>query len=408
MANQTASRASGTKTDSLTNSHTALIETLSANMAKRPKQCLFRAHTLRQEDLAEDTTAENLAPEKLRGEALLLWHALSATPALYEPLLTISIAPDLSTQRVQFHVDVHRKHDSKVICGRYLAHLEMQRSARKLAPVILANSNSKLTLAIIHAGSRSDDESYRKEIKAQASKIGIITSEIQLDEHPTPQQLRELLLDLNQQPDIAGVMVQTIRDKGIDAVVRECLGNNRDPECVNEHHTFEVLLATPRTYIGAPSTALSCQALIYEACPNLEGKHVVIVNNSAVIGKPLAMLLTRHGATVTLCCKESGKLLHKLTKQADIIVCATGVRGLIGKKNVKKGVVLIDVGINPGKAADGRDIVVGDFVMEELVKKASRYTEVPGGVGPLTTAYFLSNLVTQTLAQWSLGRTNTR
>lgn len=119
----------------------------------------------------------------------------------------------------------------------------------------------------------------------------------------------------------------------------------------------------------------------------LKGKDCVIVNHSPVVGKPLAMLLLNREATVSVCHVKT-KDLGKFTREAEILIVAAGVPGLIKADMVKKGVVVIDVGIN--KTKDG---VVGDVDFEAVKEKASLITPVPGGVGPMTIAMLLENTI---------------
>ena len=121
----------------------------------------------------------------------------------------------------------------------------------------------------------------------------------------------------------------------------------------------------------------------------LEGADVVVVNHSHVVGRPLAMLLLERNATVTVCHKFT-KDLAAITKRADVLITATGVLGLIGRDHVKPGAVVIDVGIARGE--DGT--VRGDVQFDAVKEVAGAITPVPGGVGPLTVALLLRNVVT--------------
>jgi len=372
-----------------------VIEGLLKNMAEKPRQYVFDVAIVPDDCLVPGTKVQDVSPEKLCHLPALIWQALQVVPGIY-PLITLTINKDLgdSFARVEILIQALRKNDDpKVISGRLYAHEVRNAAARKLACVVEVSPEARFKLVVVHAGDRPDDASYRKELTAQAAKIGIEVQAVQLRADPSAEEVRALLEQLNGDDAVSGVMVQTIRKPGIDDVVRSTLRDDKDTEYLNIHHTADVFLAPYHKYIGAPSTALSCQKLIWEALPDLAGKNVVIINNSPVVGKPLTMLLTRHDATVTMCGKGTGsELLHLHTRHADVIVSATGVRGLVGAEHVKPGVILIDVGINSVTTDDGKTIIVGDLDIDALRPLVSRYSEVPGGVGPLTTAYFLYNL----------------
>lgn len=372
-----------------------VINDLLKNMAEKPRQYVFDVAFVPVNCLVPGTNVLDVSPENLRHLSAAIWQALQVVPDIY-PLLTLTINKDLGGYfpLVEILIQALRKNaDPKVISGRLYAHEVRNAAARKLACVVQVSPEARFRLVVVHAGDRPDDASYRKELTGQAAKIGIEVQAVQLRADPSAEEVRALLEQLNSDDSVSGVMVQTIRKPGIDDVVRSTLRDDKDTEYLNIHHTADVFLAPYHTYIGAPSTALSCQKLIWEALPDLAGKNVVIINNSPVVGKPLAMLLTRHGATVTMCSKDTGRdLLHLHTRHADVIVSATGVRGLVGPEHVKPGVILIDVGINSVTTDDGKTVIVGDLDIDALKPLVSRYSEVPGGVGPLTTAYFLHNL----------------
>ncbi|MCX5715938.1 MAG: bifunctional 5,10-methylenetetrahydrofolate dehydrogenase/5,10-methenyltetrahydrofolate cyclohydrolase, partial [Candidatus Omnitrophica bacterium] len=139
-----------------------------------------------------------------------------------------------------------------------------------------------------------------------------------------------------------------------------------------------------------PATASAALELLNSCCPNIEGKQVVVVGHSDIVGKPLAMLLLDKLATVTVChigTARAGKLQGHVEK-ADILCVAVGKPGLIKGNWIKKGAIVIDIGIN--KVGDK---IVGDVEFDEASKRACCITPVPGGVGPLTVTILMRNLV---------------
>ena len=146
-----------------------------------------------------------------------------------------------------------------------------------------------------------------------------------------------------------------------------------------------------------PETLLGHSTDIVYVCPNLTGKNVVVIGRSRIVGRPTALLLTSENATVTICHRYT-KDLVEYTKKADIVVVAAGCPGLLKPEMIKDGVIVIDVGIN--RLADGR--LVGDVDYEKVALKAAAITPVPGGIGPLTIAFLLKNVVSAYRLQNSL------
>ena len=135
-------------------------------------------------------------------------------------------------------------------------------------------------------------------------------------------------------------------------------------------------------------TAQGVLHAIHSVCPNVSGKNVVVIGRSQIVGRPTALLLTNENATVTVCHRLT-KDISQYTKVADIIVVAAGCPNLLTADMVQDGAVVIDVGIN--RLADGR--LVGDVDFEHVKNKAAAITPVPGGIGPLTIAFLLKNIV---------------
>ena len=138
----------------------------------------------------------------------------------------------------------------------------------------------------------------------------------------------------------------------------------------------------------AACTAQGVLHAISSVCPDLTGKRVVVIGRSRIVGRPTALLLTSANATVTICHRYT-KDLAVYTRDADIVVVAAGCPGLLKAEMVRDGVIVIDVGIN--RLPDGR--LVGDVDFENVVNKAAAITPVPGGIGPLTIAFLLKNVV---------------
>lgn len=245
-------------------------------------------------------------------------------------------------------------------------------------------------LAILHAGENADDLSYQHEAEKQAQSIGLVISKRQLPAQPTAEELADALHEYNQDNSVHAVLVQTMRDPALRSVIRSVLSNKKDPEGVTSRHMGELILSDRSLPPSvAPCTAVAIQTLIKSKVADLKGKLVAIINSSSVIGKPLNVLLASDGATPVMCHSDTGEELKKsLTLMADIIVVATGRRGIIGREHIKPGAMVIDAAIN---RVDGH--VVGDVYTDTVLDLVSWITPVPCGVGPVTTATLLSNSV---------------
>lgn len=178
--------------------------------------------------------------------------------------------------------------------------------------------------------------------------------------------------------------MQTVRDPALVHAVPQHLSNVIDPEGRTLDHMGGLMFGEVEV---PPCTPWAILTLMKEYYPDVRGKDVVIVNSSPVIGRPLALLLLLEGATPQICGRDTSNLARKC-KRTDVIVIATGRQGLIGLGHVTRKSVVIDASII---RKDGH--IVGDAQYELLVQKVAAITPVPGGVGPVTTATLLANVV---------------
>lgn len=372
-----------------------IIEAVEKDMVARPKVCMFPVLDLKPGEhytpLAEPC---KIRANNLIGLAAEIWAQLGDR----EKLLSYALSPagEDGKRYDQFQIILHREHGREILCGRRSAFSLTQTTAEQVR--LLADLGVHLKLVFVHAGNKPDDASYRLEVSRMAVKMGIAVEAIQVSENPTPEELRILLEKLNADPSVSGVMVQTIRDKECIKMIRQTLDPGKDPECITNSHMSEVILAAPGVEIGAPSTALACLRLIRKACgSDLRGKRVVILNDSEVVGRPLAMLLQAEGASSVMNNKFTPKAVLKSDlSMADVFVTATGVRllerGIVAPEDFKPGVVIIDVGIIEVDGPKGKHIV-GDLDVEPFRGIAGKMTPVPGGVGVVTSSIFLYMLV---------------
>ena len=242
-------------------------------------------------------------------------------------------------------------------------------------------------LAIILVGNDPASEIYvRNKIKA-CDELGINTLLYRFKEDNNEREVIELIKDLNCDDQIHGILVQSPlpsafdEDKIISYVEKE--------KDVDGFGTFNLgaLLSNQEKIVAATPLGI-LKMLEYENI-DIEGKHVVVVGASLIVGRPMATLLLNRGATVTIAHSKT-KNLKEITKQADILIVAIGQAKFITDEYVKDGAVVIDVGTN---RVDGK--LYGDVDFDKVSKKASYITPVPGGVGPMTITMLISNVVEQ-------------
>lgn len=204
------------------------------------------------------------------------------------------------------------------------------------------------------------------------------------------------VLLLNTEDDVSAVMMHMPLPEGVDPYrVQRLIAPEKDVEGVNPANIGNVVYGRSSL---APCTGLAVVKMVDHvhavegAAMDLRGKLAVIVGASDVVGKPIAVLLMRQDATVVSCNKWTPGLAA-LTRQADVLVAAAGVAGLIKGDMVKPGAVVIDVGVNRIPTADGKTRTVGDVDFDSVSKVAGWVSPVPGGVGPMTVAMLLLNVV---------------
>jgi methylenetetrahydrofolate dehydrogenase (NADP+)/methenyltetrahydrofolate cyclohydrolase len=242
----------------------------------------------------------------------------------------------------------------------------------------------EVCLAVVLVGNNPASITYVKNKKIACEKVGIKSLEIWLDENTTQEQLNQKLDDLSENVHVHAILLQLPLPKHLNE--RQALthiAQHKDVDGLTNASLGGTLSQDTQIFACTPKGVVH---LIETVCPSLEGKHAVVVGKSNLVGKPLAVMLLNKGATVTVCHSKTVNLISH-TRTADIVISATGHAGLITKKHIKKGAIVIDVGIS--KNQQGK--IVGDVLFDEVAKKASYITPVPGGVGPMTIAMLLQN-----------------
>jgi len=240
---------------------------------------------------------------------------------------------------------------------------------------------------VIVVGSCVPSAIYVKKKVAACHNVGISSTVHEIDKIATTQELIDKITTLNQDDQVHGILVQLPLPDHInrDAVLQH-IAPCKDVDGLTVYNLGHIMTDTSGI---KPCTPQGCLQLIHSVIPNLKGLHAVIVGKSTLVGNPIGQLLLHQHATVTYTHSHTKNLKH-LTRQADILVVATGVAHLIGEDHIKPGVVIIDVGISrDGKTGK----ILGDVDFEAVSQKAKAITPVPGGVGPMTVANLLLNTV---------------
>lgn len=245
-------------------------------------------------------------------------------------------------------------------------------------------------LAFILVGNNPASKTYVKMKKKKCQEIGIFSVDYELPETVTEQELLARIVSLNKDPAIDGILVQLPLPKHlVSSKVMESISPDKDVDGFHPINVGKLLLGENPLFI--PCTPLGIHKLLQHYHISPEGKHVVILGRSNLVGKPLAAILMQKkehcNATVTLAHSQTPNL-EKITGAADILIAAIGCPLFVKPYMVRKGCVIIDVGINK---SGGK--IVGDVDFELVAPLASYITPVPGGVGPMTIAMLMSNTV---------------
>ena len=252
-------------------------------------------------------------------------------------------------------------------------------------------------LAVVLVGDDPASRAYVRSKDKMSKELGIYSVKHELPEETTQEALVALVHQLNADPAIHGILVQSPPPAHIDeAAVVAAIDPRKDVDGFHPVNVAKLALDDPTGFV--PCTPLGCQRLLLASGIDPAGKHAVILGRSMIVGKPLALLLMAKGkggdATVTVVHSRS-RNLPELTRQADILIAAIGRPGFVTAEHVREGAVVIDVGINrvedPANAKGYR--IVGDVAFEEVAPKCSALTPVPGGVGPMTIAMLMANTV---------------
>ena len=267
------------------------------------------------------------------------------------------------------------------------------------AAVAALPEGEKPKLVAVMAGDNPGAKAYARMQAKAAGEVGIVYELVEMAAELTQEDMAGKIGELNGDPSVTGIIQlmpcpPQINARAIQAII--------DPRKDVDGVTAAALGEVVRGNMGAaPCTAQSVLELVKASGVTLRGLECVVVGHSEIVGKPVALLLLDAFATVTVChigTSEAG-MTEKHTLGADLLIVAVGVKGLIKGSMIKPGAVVIDVGMNRVKDAEGKTKMVGDVVFEEAREVAGQITPVPGGVGPLTTAILVRNTLNAYEAQ---------
>lgn len=242
-------------------------------------------------------------------------------------------------------------------------------------------------LAVILVGDDPASAVYVRNKKLACEKAGIYSEVYTLPANSAEADVLDLISTLNKREDINGILCQLPLPKHIDEQkVINAIDKNKDVDAFNPYNVGKIMLGDP---VFLPCTPAGVMELLKYSDVKIAGKNCVVLGRSNIVGKPMAMLLMKADATVTVCHSKTENI-KEITSSADILVAAVGKPKFVTADMVKPGAVVIDVGIN--RTADGK--LCGDVDFEKVVNKASKITPVPGGVGVMTVTMLLKNTVT--------------
>lgn len=250
----------------------------------------------------------------------------------------------------------------------------------------IAREGLNLTLAVVQVGNDPASSVYVGNKKKACEYIGIRSLAYELPEETPEEELLQLIKELNDRDDVNGILVQLPLPAHMDEdKVIQTISPKKDVDGFHPQSVGALSIGQPGFVSCTPAGVIQ---LLKRTGVEIDGKECVIVGRSNIVGKPMALLMLRENATVTVCHSHT-KDLKEVTKRADILIVAIGKPKFITKEYVKDGAVVIDVGIHRG--ADGK--LCGDVDYDDVAPITYAITPVPGGVGPMTIAMLMNNCV---------------
>lgn len=278
----------------------------------------------------------------------------------------------------------------EIIDGKILAARIKEQLKDEVNSLIKTGITPKLSVIIV--GENKASLKYVSYKEKSCNELGIKSEVIKLPETVTEKEVADVVEKLNTDPSVNGILVQLPLPRHINQQnILSKIEPSKDVDGFTPYCLGRLLMDIP---LFIPCTPKGIIRMLDEYGIEIEKKRAVVVGRSIIVGKPLALLLMRKNATVTVCHSKTENL-EDITRDADILCVAIGKANFINANMVKRDAVVIDVGINVG--ADGK--VTGDVDFKSVSEKASFLTPVPGGVGPMTIAMLMENTVEATKIQ---------
>jgi len=274
---------------------------------------------------------------------------------------------------------------ARIINGRQVSR-QLRSALARRTEALVRDTGCVPGLAVLLVGEDPASAVYVRNKVAACEAVGIHSREFRLPASITTDELVGTIRALNRRADVHGILVQLPLPRHVDvAQVVEAIAIEKD---VDGFHLYNVGALSAGTPVFSPCTPFGVMKLLQHEGVDIAGSNAVVVGASNIVGKPMAMMLLQHEATVSIC-HVATRDLAQFTVLADILVVAAGRPGLVTGPMVKRGAVVIDVGIN--RLPDGK--LVGDVDFAGVCERASLVTPVPGGVGPMTVTMLLENTI---------------
>lgn len=280
--------------------------------------------------------------------------------------------------------------DNKIIDGKLIAATIKKEIAAEVAAMIDSGQDAPHLAAVI-VGEDGASLTYVASKEKACQSVGMVSSVYKLKENSSEEDVLNTVKFLNEDPEIDGYIVQLPMPSHINETkIIQSINPNKDVDGFTMQNIGLMQLGEP---CFLPATPYGILELLKRSGVEVSGKHVVVLGRSNIVGTPVSVMLSRKGvdATVTMCHTKT-KNIEEISRQADILIVAVGQPHFVKADMVKEGAVVVDVGIHRIKDNSEKGYhIIGDVDFDEVYKKASKITPVPGGVGPMTIVSLLHN-----------------
>ncbi len=278
---------------------------------------------------------------------------------------------------------------AQILDGKALAK-KIQEELKQRVQILQAERGRPPGLAVVMVGDNPASAAYVRNKERACAKVGIASFNRYFPAQTSQQQLEQVIEELNQDSRVDGILVQLPLPDHLDSVsLLHQIRPDKDADGLHPLNLGKLLRSEPGLRSCTPAGVMR---LLQEYDIELQGKQVVVVGRSILVGKPLALMLLAKNATVTIAHSRT-RDLASVARNADILVAAVGRPKIITADMVKPGAIVVDVGINRLSDPEGNSRLVGDVDFDDVAEIAEYITPVPGGVGPMTVAMLLHNTV---------------